>query len=209
MAEVVLRHHLTWADGEATCACGWNDLTPLFGYHLLSMLFELDAAVPVAVEEAAEAEPVAVVPSPVIEAASPDPEPVAPIARPAAPAKPPRAKPVAGAMPPFLRRMLDALVETNGDRDAAAAKVGIKSGSLAGSLSRLRNRPDLTDAERAALLPTRRKPRTVRVLPDGAPAPLPPADPPTGETFEERRQRVARERNAQTWRELHPDTANA
>lgn len=29
------------------------------------------------------------------------------------------------------------------------------------------------------------------------------------ESFDDRRQRLARERNAQTWRELHPDGASA
>lgn len=44
IAEVVVRHHLLWADGEGTCKCGWSDLTPLFGYHLLEQLLDQEDA---------------------------------------------------------------------------------------------------------------------------------------------------------------------
>jgi hypothetical protein len=149
---------------------------------------------------------------PPITAPSPEPAPVeAPTVEAIQPVpRQPRAKPAStGGMPQYMRRMLDALVETNGDRTAAAAKLGQSPVSFNGTLSRIRGRSDLTDAERAVLANHARRGK-VRVLPDGAPAAL-PVQPtaPAGETFEERRQRVARERHAQTWRELHPDATPA
>jgi hypothetical protein len=46
MAAVIVRHHLVFADDEATCACGWSDLVPLYGYHLLGQLLAIEDAVP-------------------------------------------------------------------------------------------------------------------------------------------------------------------
>jgi hypothetical protein len=66
-----------------------------------------------------------------------------------------KAEPATGGGPapmqPFLRRMLDALVEADGDRTAAATKLGIKRTSLIGTLGKLRSRGDLTEQERAAI----------------------------------------------------------
>lgn len=52
---------------------------------------------------------------------------------------------------PWIARMLEALVATEGDFTEAAARLGIKRSSLAGSMGRLRTRTDLTDAERAVV----------------------------------------------------------
>jgi hypothetical protein len=47
------------------------------------------------------------------------------------------------------RRIIAVLVETGGDRKAAAARLGWKITSVQGSLGRIRSRTDLTDQERA------------------------------------------------------------
>lgn len=58
-------------------------------------------------------------------------------------------------MAPYQRRILDALLETNGDRAAAADKLRAKLTSLVGSLGAIRKRTDLTEQERAVLGPRR------------------------------------------------------
>lgn len=124
-------------------------------------------------------EPAVAVPSPVI-------EPVSPVEREpvAAVAKPPRK-----GRPPKADPAAVAAYAANHTHRDTAEHFGIPKGSVGGYIARAGK---------------------VRVLPDGAPAPLPAkAEPPAGETFEERRQRVARERHAQTWRELHPDAVQA
>lgn len=61
-----------------------------------------------------------------------------------------------GPMPPYQRRIVDALIESNGDRQEAARRLGIKTVSLTGSLSGIRRRTDLTAEERAAITSRRR-----------------------------------------------------
>jgi hypothetical protein len=53
--------------------------------------------------------------------------------------------------PAYVQRMLDALVEANGDFTTAARTIGLKRSSLVGSMSKLRAREDLTDAERVVV----------------------------------------------------------
>lgn len=42
IADVIARHHLVWGtEAEATCLCGWSDLSALFGYHLLGLFMDI------------------------------------------------------------------------------------------------------------------------------------------------------------------------
>lgn len=42
IADVIVHHHLIWGtDAEASCLCGWSDLSALFGYHLLGVFMDI------------------------------------------------------------------------------------------------------------------------------------------------------------------------
>jgi hypothetical protein len=70
----------------------------------------------------------------------------------------PEPKPAAGGgpgRPAYVARMLEAMVAAGGDFTAAAEALQIKRSSLVGSMSVLRARTDLTEAEAAAIARTR------------------------------------------------------
>jgi hypothetical protein len=70
----------------------------------------------------------------------------------------PEPKPAAGGgpgRPAYVARMLNAMVDAGGDFTVAADALQIKRSSLVGSMSVLRSRTDLTEAEAAAIARTR------------------------------------------------------
>lgn len=111
--------------------------------------------------------------------------------------------PAAGpAMAPYMRRIVDALVATRGDRRAASDRLGIKPVSLAATLSTIRKRSDLTAGERAVV--GRR--RGVHVIPERSAPPVVRDGDPAAE-FAARRDAFARAAADRTWRQTHPEEA--
>lgn len=92
------------------------------------------------------------------------------------------------------RQYLDAVRRNDGNTGAAARDLGLaNSGGIAALITQLRGEGRLpSDVDE--LLARRREGKKVTVLPPIETAPLPNQNEKTGETFEERRSRIARER---------------
>lgn len=201
-AEFILRHHLIWADGEASCSCGWSDLSPLYGFHLLGLLLGIEE--PISGTEVLLSEP-----DPGSDAAplppEPGPEPVAessPVedapSRVGRGASDPPAERGHYAKPYTSEEIAD-YYRTHSKADTAV-KFGISQATVARRVKEWEDESGAT--RRAGMVP--HQPLRIVELPPIERAPDPPVPAEAG-GFEERRKEAARAVAERTWQQRHSD----